>query len=468
MEPYKSDEEIKSKLFSPVVNFYTGKSVFITGATGFLGTVLLEKLMFTCAHNIKNIYILIKPTDGQSIDEKMSKFFDSRAFERLREHNPNFRSKIIPLTGDITKKSIGLSENDIFILRKEVSVVFHSAADTSFQLSLSEAIIINTKATEELLKICKDMHQLKAFVYVSTAYSNCNRPIIDEKVYPTDVSLETVYELLEYSKSDKLIEFLFNGRPNAYTYSKALSEELVQNYGNIIPSIIIRPSIITSSIKEPYPGWLSGWNGLNQVILSGMKGYLRCWFADDSCIADTIPVDYIANVMIVSAWDAHERRLKNDKQLKVFNCCSGLQNPIDTGNMMSICLEHNKKHEKDKSKANTMFIIRKNFYVYFFYFLVLHLIPALIIDVFYFLLGREMLMCTNLKKIKRFSSILKVFCFNQFLFIDKNVRRLHQALNETDKVLFDFDVRNIQWRVYLKDFVIALKEYDKTSRTVKI
>ncbi|CAG9785588.1 unnamed protein product [Diatraea saccharalis] len=200
---FRNEIPVESQLNSPVVNFYTGRSVFITGCTGFLGT----------------------------------------AFQRLNEYNPNFRAKIKPISGDISKKYIGVNENDLSLLRQEISIVFHSAADTSFDMSLNDAVNINTKATEELLKICKDMHQLKAFVYVSTAYSNCNRSVIDEKVYRCDVPLETQYEVLEYCKSERLTQYLLDGRPNAYSYSKALSEELIQNYSNAVPSIIIRPSI---------------------------------------------------------------------------------------------------------------------------------------------------------------------------------------------------------------------------------
>lgn len=53
-----------------VTDFYNGKSVFITGGTGFVGICLIEKLL-RCCHGIKNIYLLIRPKKGKEITERL-------------------------------------------------------------------------------------------------------------------------------------------------------------------------------------------------------------------------------------------------------------------------------------------------------------------------------------------------------------------------------------------------------------
>jgi len=55
---------------SHVTDFYNGKSVFITGGTGFVGVCLIEKLL-RCCHGIKNIYLLIRPKKGKEITERL-------------------------------------------------------------------------------------------------------------------------------------------------------------------------------------------------------------------------------------------------------------------------------------------------------------------------------------------------------------------------------------------------------------
>lgn len=55
---------------SHVTDFYNGKSVFITGGTGFVGVCLIEKLL-RCCHGVKNIYLLIRPKKGKEITERL-------------------------------------------------------------------------------------------------------------------------------------------------------------------------------------------------------------------------------------------------------------------------------------------------------------------------------------------------------------------------------------------------------------
>lgn len=53
-----------------VKDFYRGRSIFITGSTGFMGKVLVEKLLRSCP-GIKNIYLLIRPKKGQSVQQRL-------------------------------------------------------------------------------------------------------------------------------------------------------------------------------------------------------------------------------------------------------------------------------------------------------------------------------------------------------------------------------------------------------------
>lgn len=53
-----------------IPEFFEGKNVFITGATGFMGKVLVEKLLRSCP-DIGNIYILMRPKNGKSLEERL-------------------------------------------------------------------------------------------------------------------------------------------------------------------------------------------------------------------------------------------------------------------------------------------------------------------------------------------------------------------------------------------------------------
>lgn len=51
---------------SEIQEFYKGKSVFITGCTGFLGKVLLEKLLRSCP-DVESIYVLVRSKKGKDM-----------------------------------------------------------------------------------------------------------------------------------------------------------------------------------------------------------------------------------------------------------------------------------------------------------------------------------------------------------------------------------------------------------------
>ena len=50
--------------------FYAGRSVFVTGGTGFMGKILIEKLLRSC--DVRELFILIRPKRGLSVDERLN------------------------------------------------------------------------------------------------------------------------------------------------------------------------------------------------------------------------------------------------------------------------------------------------------------------------------------------------------------------------------------------------------------
>lgn len=59
-----------TKIASPIAAWYTNRSIFITGASGFMGKVLLEKLLYSCS-GVKTIYILIRAKRGKSPQKRI-------------------------------------------------------------------------------------------------------------------------------------------------------------------------------------------------------------------------------------------------------------------------------------------------------------------------------------------------------------------------------------------------------------
>ena len=118
-----------------VSRFYAEKSIFITGATGFMGKVLLHKLMHSCPM-LERIYVLIRPKRDEIPQVRLEKLFDGPLFKSLKEKEPSSFKKVFAINGDITLPRLGMSDEDIEKIIEKVSVIFHSAATVRFDEEL--------------------------------------------------------------------------------------------------------------------------------------------------------------------------------------------------------------------------------------------------------------------------------------------------------------------------------------------
>ena len=72
-----SETELSSSM-SEITEFYRGKSIFITGATGFLGKTLVEKLLRSC-YDLDKIYLLVRTKKGKSPNERLNDIVKCKA-----------------------------------------------------------------------------------------------------------------------------------------------------------------------------------------------------------------------------------------------------------------------------------------------------------------------------------------------------------------------------------------------------
>ena len=81
---------------------YRNKRVLITGTTGFLGKVLLEKFLFSLS-SVDKIFVLIRAKEGSNLYERFKKeIISSQCFERCRNvHKSKFdefiTNKVVPM-----------------------------------------------------------------------------------------------------------------------------------------------------------------------------------------------------------------------------------------------------------------------------------------------------------------------------------------------------------------------------------
>lgn len=73
--------------------------------------------------------------------------------------------------------------------------------------------------------------------------------------------ITSVVETLDENLVDTLTPRLIGSRPNTYTFTKALAESWLKENKGDLPLVIVRPSIVISSVHGPLKGWVDNWNG---------------------------------------------------------------------------------------------------------------------------------------------------------------------------------------------------------------
>ena len=64
-----------SSELSEIKHFYKNQTIFLTGGTGFLGKIILEKLLRECEGLLK-VYMLIRPKKNKSSEQRLKELFD--------------------------------------------------------------------------------------------------------------------------------------------------------------------------------------------------------------------------------------------------------------------------------------------------------------------------------------------------------------------------------------------------------
>ncbi|CAH8363383.1 unnamed protein product [Eruca vesicaria subsp. sativa] len=120
-----------------IVHFLKGKSYFVTGATGFLGKVLIEKLL-RASPEIGKIFILVKSKNQESANKRLyDEIISSDLFKVLKQmHGRSYeafmKSKLVPIIGDIGEENLGMNSEAADKISEEIDVIINCAGRTTF------------------------------------------------------------------------------------------------------------------------------------------------------------------------------------------------------------------------------------------------------------------------------------------------------------------------------------------------
>ncbi len=344
--------------------------ILLTGGTGFVGQALLERLL--SSHPDTTIRVLARAKATASARERVEKLLCQPVFSRWvetvgeDEAHAQFARRVQVVEGDLG--ALGPHP-------ERIELVLHSASSVNFDDPIDAAFGTNVTGVSRLYQALLDAGADPHVVHVSTAYVNAARKgLVRERRVQHDVdwraeeqaaasarrrvdelsrSPEVLRRFLKQARLDvgkvgpqavaeaaesarvawvkqELVEYgraraESLGWTDAYTLTKALAERLAEELwlGAGRRLSIVRPSIIESALRHPYPGWIDGFKVADPLIVAYGRGYLPEFPGIPDSVLDVVPVDFVVNAVLAAAGTPAPR-----DRVRYFHVVSGTSNPL--------------------------------------------------------------------------------------------------------------------------------------------
>ena len=356
-----------------------GKTILVTGSTGFLGKSIVEKCLRSLP-DVARINLAIRSSARRPASERLEReVLSSPAFKRLKEEMGEaafaalVKQKLGVVEIDLGRDGLGLSDEGREQLRA-CDVVIHSAAAVEFDNPADVSAQTNLLGAARLVEAVRASGARPHLVHISTAFvggmlrggvreeppldpglnwrheaavlTSLRGPVEEESRRPdvlnklhnqarsrmgpagTPAMARTTERLRDRWVKDRLIE---RGRAHAramgftdiYSFTKAMAEHAVVELHGDIPLSIVRPSIIESALGEPFPGWLEGFRMAEPLILAYGRGVLSDFSGLPDSLLDIIPADFVVNTVLAVAANPPA-----DAKPRVYHAASGTRNPL--------------------------------------------------------------------------------------------------------------------------------------------
>ena len=447
-----------------------------------------------------------------------SSVFD-RLYQAHGNQTRNFlEEKVVAVSGDVSGEKLNLTIETYNRLCEEIDIVINSAAVVSFDAPLDAALEGNSLSAARMAEFANACEGA-LLVHVSTAYvAGKTSETAPETTYhvATGEELKETHPHLKFSDVAREIELLQTkiselraraaelstkeillkpsqrsgrdrnhkdsleslqgkwlqeqltaegmkwaqqrGWNDTYTYTKAIGEQMALRRRNTCATVIIRPSVIESSLAEPTPGWLDGLRMADPLIVAIGKGRLRALPLDANVALDLIPVDMVVNALLAAIPAAIERG-----GLQVYQVATGDTNPVTLGELHDLVYGYFQKNPMLDRRGRPIHIKPLKFHNPT-TFWIQHQLRRAPMRLAELVLGRLPLN-NRAEKLKRKLSAARaaydrLYYYGQiyepYLNLDcrfevKRTQQLFNSLSEDEKKSLGFDISSLNWRHYIQN-----------------
>lgn len=244
------------------------KTIFVTGFPGFIA----ERLVARLSSADVMFFLLVQP---QFLEKSM------KAINEIAARTNTPAENFALIEGDITEPDLGMSAEDIKVVREATTDLFHLAAIYDLAVVKESAYRVNLEGTKNVNALATSLPQLKRYNYVSTCYVAGTR---EGKILETD---------LEHNA----------GFRNFYEETKYLAEIEVEKLKADLPVTIFRPSVV---VGDSTTGETAKYDGIYYLIkyLHKAPSILRLVNVGNKNVRlNLVPVDFVVEAIAGLCFD---------------------------------------------------------------------------------------------------------------------------------------------------------------------